>query len=205
MYRKTARERRRTAERERSIAEGARKVVGRSGFHSATIKAVAAEVGCSTGLIYRYFSNRDELLRRTFAHASGHELDMIVAATSEAETLAELVDQYVSTFCTRAFANQLLARALLFDDVPHVVYTERLAFRADYAAVCAAGIERLSAGSGLSQDPHVLSRMIVGMVAEVLTEPLLSCEPVPASEQGRLIGLLIAAGRRILGINKERT
>nr|BFF05690.1 hypothetical protein GCM10023233_06590 [Brevibacterium otitidis] len=179
--------------------------MGRSGFHSATIKAVAAEVGCSTGLIYRYFSNRDELLRRTFAHASGHELDMIVAATSEAETLAELVDQYVSTFCTRAFANQLLARALLFDDVPHVVYTERLAFRADYAAVCAAGIERLSAGSGLSQDPHVLSRMIVGMVAEVLTEPLLSCEPVPASEQRRLIGLLIAAGRRILGINKERT
>ncbi|HLS34016.1 MAG TPA: helix-turn-helix domain-containing protein, partial [Brevibacterium sp.] len=137
MYRQTDATRRNAAQRAHAIAEAARALVTASGFSAATVKSVAARAGCSAGLIYSYFPDRDALLRSTFAHASGHELAAVTRALGDAPTAPEAVAGLVETFLTRALAGARLADALLFEALPPAVEAERLRFRADYAAALA--------------------------------------------------------------------
>jgi AcrR family transcriptional regulator len=138
MYRPTAATRQNADERRRTIAEAARALVTESGFASATVKSVAARAGCSAGLLYTYFPNRDALLRSTFAHAAGHELAAVSRAMDAAPSPAAAVAAVVQTFLSRALAGPRLANALLFEGLPQAVEEERLRFRASYAAVVAA-------------------------------------------------------------------
>jgi AcrR family transcriptional regulator len=54
------------AARRDQILEGAAKVFAEKGFHAATIKDVAREVGIADGTIYNYFTNKPALLLGIF-------------------------------------------------------------------------------------------------------------------------------------------
>lgn len=173
MYRQTDATRRNAAQRAHAIAEAARALVTASGFSAATVKSVAARAGCSAGLIYSYFPDRDALLRSTFAHASGHELAAVTRALGDAPTAPEAVAGLVETFLTRALAGARLADALLFEALPPAVEAERLRFRADYAAALA---RRLDAGIAAAelpvQDTSLIARALVGALSGCLQEPI---------------------------------
>lgn len=49
-------------ERRRQIVRAATKLFSKQGFHRTTIQAVAREAGISTGLIYQYFGDKDDVL-----------------------------------------------------------------------------------------------------------------------------------------------
>jgi TetR/AcrR family transcriptional repressor of bet genes len=48
--------------RKQSVAEAMWRVVAASGFEGATLRAIAKEAGCTTGVLMHYFSDKEELL-----------------------------------------------------------------------------------------------------------------------------------------------
>jgi TetR/AcrR family transcriptional regulator, fatty acid metabolism regulator protein len=56
----------RQADRRRQILEAAVKVFARSGFHRARVGDIAEEAGVAHGLLYHYFSSKDEVLETVF-------------------------------------------------------------------------------------------------------------------------------------------
>ena len=56
----------RQADRRRQILEAAVKVFARSGFHTSRVGDVAEEAGVAYGLVYHYFTSKEELLETIF-------------------------------------------------------------------------------------------------------------------------------------------
>lgn len=52
----------RTRLRRRQLLDAAARLMDRKGFHSVSMQALADEAGVSVGLIYKYFSNKEDLL-----------------------------------------------------------------------------------------------------------------------------------------------
>jgi TetR/AcrR family transcriptional regulator, transcriptional repressor of bet genes len=68
--------------RRRRIAEVAVDVIARDGLEAATIRRIAAEIGCSTAFITHYFSNKEQLLLwayRALAHQAQEEVGAVIA------------------------------------------------------------------------------------------------------------------------------
>lgn len=72
------------AERRAAIVGAALTVAVRKGFGSTTVRDVAAELGCSSGLIHHYFSSMDDVLAAAFDHSAGRDLAATEAAMAEA-------------------------------------------------------------------------------------------------------------------------
>jgi AcrR family transcriptional regulator len=74
------------AARRDAIVEAALAVALRKGFGSTTVRDVAAELHCSSGLIHHYFGSMDEVLAAAFERAAGRDLADTEAAVAEAIT-----------------------------------------------------------------------------------------------------------------------
>ncbi len=74
------------AARRDAIVEAALAVALRKGFGSTTVRDVAAELHCSSGLIHHYFGSMDEVLAAAFERAAGRDLADTEAAVAEATT-----------------------------------------------------------------------------------------------------------------------
>lgn len=196
-YRETARTRAKADQRRARIEQATRHVIAGGGVASASIAAVAREAECSAGLIYTYYSNRDELLRVVFARAAGHELAVVEAAVESASSAAEIVDSVVEVFVRRAVIGRTLAYALLLEAVPESVQIERMRLRRGYVAAIASGIE----GRYRTTTPaEVVARALVGSIAENLVDlldPAQESPSAPAVEA--LITELSAFARTAIG------
>lgn len=67
-------------ERRDAIVAAALTVALRKGFGSTTVRDVASELGCSSGLIHHYFSSMDDVLAAAFERAAGNDLASVEAA-----------------------------------------------------------------------------------------------------------------------------
>lgn len=183
VYRETERTRANARSRRADVERAARHVVAQGGFVAASISAIAAEAECSPGLIYTYYSGRDELLGRVFEQAAGHELGVIARSVDAAETVSQVVDAVVSVFVERAVTGRRMAHALLLEPVPETVQKERAALRRGYVAAIAAGLDRVrSADDALnpqSVSAEVAARSLVGAISENLVDVLDTERPAP--------------------------
>jgi TetR/AcrR family fatty acid metabolism transcriptional regulator len=59
--------RRKSGDKEKSIANAAIKVFARDGFHGAKITRIAEEAGVATGSVYLYFKNKESILKHLFS------------------------------------------------------------------------------------------------------------------------------------------
>ena len=196
-YRETQRTRANAEARRAGIERATRHVIARGGFSSASVAAVAVEADCSAGSIYTYFSSRDELLRLVFAQAAGHELEVIAGTVAEAATASQIAESTVEVFVRRAVAGRRLAHALLLEEVPEPVQSERLRLRRGYVAAIGAALDR----AGGTQIPaEVVARSIVGSVGENLVDILDPTAPNPSpTEIETLIRALTTFTRSALG------
>ena len=196
-YRETQRTRANAEARRAGIERATRHVIARGGFSSASVAAVAVEADCSAGSIYTYFSSRDELLRLVFAQAAGHELEVIAGTVAEAATASQIAESTVEVFVRRAVAGRRLAHALLLEEVPVPVQSERLRLRRGYVAAIGAALDR----AGGTQIPaEVVARSIVGSVGENLVDILDPTAPNPSPTQiETLIRALTTFTRSALG------
>lgn len=204
MYRETTRTRANAAARRARIRRAARHLVAEGGFGAASVAEVARRAGCSTGLVYSYFRNREALLAAVFAEAAEHELEAVARGIADARTPEECAGAVVRVFIERAVAGRRLAHALLIEPVPEAVQRERLRLRRSYAELIAAGLSRTSAGAGRTPiagpDAVIAARALVGTISEnlidVLDDALPSPEP-PAVDH--LVRAITRHSRRALG------
>lgn len=63
------RTRRSSAERREEIATAALYIIGRRGLTSLTMTTLAAEIGVTSGALFRHFESRDDILREVVRHA----------------------------------------------------------------------------------------------------------------------------------------
>src|SRR3990172_7863304 len=72
-------------ERRRQILDAAVRVFARSGYHGSRVGDVAKEAGVAHGLLYHYFSSKEEVLQTVFRENWGELIDRFraVEATDE--------------------------------------------------------------------------------------------------------------------------
>jgi AcrR family transcriptional regulator len=71
-----------TVDKRRLILEAAVRVFARQGFHTCRVADIADEAGVAYGLVYHYFSSKDEILDTLFLE----RWDLMLAAIAEADT-----------------------------------------------------------------------------------------------------------------------
>jgi TetR/AcrR family transcriptional regulator, fatty acid metabolism regulator protein len=74
-----------SADKRRQILDAAVRVFARQGFHSTRVSDIADEAGVAYGLVYHYFSSKDEVLNELFTE----RWSLLLAAIDEADRSAE--------------------------------------------------------------------------------------------------------------------
>lgn len=184
--------------RRSAIVDAARRVLAAGGFEEASIARIAREAGISTGTVYLYFANREDLLAEVYRYASSHE----VAAMTSAAIGCTPTEQFraaAETFVERAFRGRRLAYALIAEPADPVVTRERNHARREFGNVfkqiIAAGV---ADGSLPPQDAHVRGAAVIGAINEATVEAL---DPATAVEPSdHLVADIVAAACATVGI-----
>jgi AcrR family transcriptional regulator len=199
-YRRTVRVEARLAATRERVIEAALALVAEGGWAVASIAAVAARAGISTGAVYRYFASKGELCAEVFRRASQHELDVLVSvAARPGQAADERLAAVVSTFVRRALEGRRLAYALLAEPVDPAVEAERLRFRRRYRELFAGLVAAAArAGAAPQQDADLAAAALVGAVAETLLGPL--APDTGGQDPERLVGALTRLALRTVGV-----
>jgi AcrR family transcriptional regulator len=160
--------------RERLLT-AAQELIEEGGYGAASVIAIAERAGLAAGTLYRHFPSKEDLFVEVFrAVCSREERAMRLAAeTSAAADAAERLEIVLATFARRALRNPRLAWALIAEPVDPRVDAERLAYRARYAELIAAGLrDGIDAGELPAQNVDLTAAALVGGCGEALVGPL---------------------------------
>jgi AcrR family transcriptional regulator len=161
--------------RERLLT-AARELIEEGGYGAASVLAIADRAGVAAGTLYRHFASKEDLFVDVFrAVCAREERAMRVAADQLAvqATARERLEAVLATFARRALRNPRLAWALIAEPVDPRVDAERIAYRARYAELIAAGLAAgIDAGEFPEQNVSLTAAALVGGCGEALVGPL---------------------------------
>jgi TetR/AcrR family fatty acid metabolism transcriptional regulator len=80
-------------DKRRQILDAAVKVFARQGFHACRVSDIADEAGVAYGLVYHYFSSKDEVLDTLFLERWNVLLDVIRSCDAEERPAREKLDR----------------------------------------------------------------------------------------------------------------
>ena len=78
------------AERRREVLDATWRVIGREGLEAATVRRIAAEAGCSIGVLAHYFADKEDILISAHQLAFARARQRILDATRDRTGLAAL-------------------------------------------------------------------------------------------------------------------
>jgi AcrR family transcriptional regulator len=164
-----------TPTRERLLS-AARELIEEGCYGAATVIAIAERTGVAAGTLYRHFGSKEELFVEVFRVVCDREVRAMEAAAARMPPEASLVDRLetvLATFAERALRRPRLAWALIAEPVDPRVDAERLAYRARYAELIAAGLrDGIDAGELPAQNVDLTAAALVGGCGEALVGPL---------------------------------
>jgi AcrR family transcriptional regulator len=150
-----------------------RGLIARGGFRAASIAAVAAAAGVSTGAIYRYFPSQAQLFIEVLTAAVAREIELLERIAATAEPAATRLQNAVEAFAGRALDGRNLAYAFIAEPIGAQVDVARMRSRREFSEVfqrlLAAGIR---SGEFPPQDVEVTAACIVGAFTEALVGPI---------------------------------
>jgi AcrR family transcriptional regulator len=161
--------------RERLLT-AARQLIEECGYGAASVLAIADRAGVAAGTLYRHFASKEELFVEVFRSVcAGEERAMRAAADQlpDRATARERLETVLATFARRALRNPRLAWALIAEPLDPRVDAERIAYRARYAELIAAGLAAgIQAGELPEQNVSLTAAALVGGCGEALVGPL---------------------------------
>lgn len=182
----------RNRERRDQILAAARRIVSDVGFHEASIAAVAAASGISTGSVYSYFASKAELMAQVVACVSEREVTVLAEIVAADGPVAERLVAAVETFARRAFRNRRLAWSMIAEPADPAVDATRLHYRRAIALLFQKLVrEGIEEGHFRSVDVEAAAAAIVGGFMEALVGPLSPDHTVPAG-RGEAIAAALA-------------
>jgi AcrR family transcriptional regulator len=183
--------------RDRLLA-AAQQLIEEGGYGAASVIAIAERAGVAAGTLYRHFASKEELFVEVFRSVCEREERAMRHAAAEmtpSSTAVARLQSVLATFARRALRNPRLAWALIAEPVDPRVDAERIAYRARYAELIAAGLSAgIAAGELPAQNPDFTAAALVGGCGEALVGPL---SPLAAGEPD--VDEIVAALRRFVG------
>jgi TetR/AcrR family fatty acid metabolism transcriptional regulator len=171
-------------EKRRQILDAAVRVFARKGFHTSRVGDIAEEAGVAHGLLYHYFSSKDELLETIFHENWSVLVDRVAAVEETDEPVVEQLG-HVAKIILRTWLHR--------PDVVRIVVREfgrspEVAQRLGELAKPIEAIERLIA-RGIEQgelrddlDPKLAATVFYGPIDELLTAWVLGRLPGDEAE-----------------------
>ena len=156
-----------------AILDSARELIAHGGFKEASIQAIAERAGVSTGLVYRYFENKSQILIEVLSVAIRREVEILDhIAKSDLRSIQKL-QKSVSFFLMRAMNSPQLAYSLMFEPVDPEMEHER--FRSKQ--LIKQSIKEILAEGKVNgefdfEDLNTAALGVVGSMTFVVIEPL---------------------------------
>lgn len=155
------------------ILLSARELIASGGFKEAQVQAIAERAGVSSGLVYRYFENKNRILTEVLSSAISHETGILKKIAAEDSSATLKLRKVVTTFVKRALNSPQLSYSLMFEPIDTEIEYER--FRSKQLIKdCVKDV--LSQGKISKEfsfeDLDTTALCIVGAVTLVVIEPL---------------------------------
>ena len=172
-YKRSSLMQERMMQNRQSILQSARDLIAIGGCKEAQVQAIAEKSGVSSGLVYRYFENKNQILIEVLSNAITHEIDILnTIAKSELESVEKL-HKAVKTFVKRALNSPQLSYSLMFEPIDAVLEHER--FRSKQLikeSIKEILAEGKTNGDFVFEDLNTAALCVVGAMTFVVIEPL---------------------------------
>lgn len=184
-------------EKRRMILDAAVRVFAQRGFHTCRVSDIADEAGVAYGLVYHYFSSKDEILNTLFQE----RWDLMLQAIAEADAAhAAPRDklQAIADFIVDSYRHDPELMKVIIVEVTRAANTFGRThlgrIREAYDRI-AAIVSRAQAGGVFRQEiePQFAALAFYGLVEQVLTGWILDSEPVGEAELERAKQLIVEA------------
>ncbi|HEY8409675.1 MAG TPA: TetR/AcrR family transcriptional regulator [Gaiellaceae bacterium] len=180
-------------EKRRLILDAAVRVFARSGFHTSRVGDIAEEAGVAHGLLYHYFSSKDEVLETIFREQWGILVDRISAIEASGEPAVDQL-RHVAAVVLRNWRHQPdVIRVLVREIARSPEVQQRIGELVKPIAAVQRIIERGQASGELRADLHPQFAAVVfyGGIEELLSGWVLG--QLPDDDES------VAAGEQTVG------
>jgi AcrR family transcriptional regulator len=197
-YRRSALMQERLADNRERIVKAARGLIAKGGFREASITAVAAVAGLSTGAIYRYFPSKADLFVEVLTDAVRRECAILQQIIERPGSANERLCAAVESFARRALKGPHLAYAFIAEPADPEVEAARILCRQEFSDVFKTVLRQgIASGEFPAQAVDVSAACIVGAFTEALVRPVASTKQ--RRDKGKLVGAIVAFCRRAVG------
>jgi TetR/AcrR family transcriptional regulator, fatty acid metabolism regulator protein len=158
-------------EKRRLILRAAIKVFAEKGYHTCRVQDIAAEAGVAYGLVYHYFSSKEELLETIFRRTWSNMLDAVQEVERSMAPARHQLEQVAHIVLSAWHADPDLVRVL----VREVARSPHLQDEVDEIANAFAALERIviqgQTTGELRTDlsPRLAAWILYGALEEILT------------------------------------
>ena len=156
-----------------AILQSARELIAQGGIKDAQIQAIAERAGVSSGLVYRYFDNKSQVLIEVLSEAIQHEVKILNHIAESELSSKQKLDKAVTTFVKRAMNSPQLAYSLMFEpvdaEVEHERFRSKQLIKQSIKEILAAG--KINGEFGF-EDLNTAALCVVGAMTFVVIEPL---------------------------------
>ena len=156
-----------------AILQSARELIAQGGIKDAQIQAIAERAGVSSGLVYRYFDNKSQVLIEVLSEAIQHEVKILNHIAASELSSKQKLDKAVTTFVKRAMNSPQLAYSLMFEPVDaeleHERFRSKQLIKQSIKEILAAG--KINGEFGF-EDLNTAALCVVGAMTFVVIEPL---------------------------------
>jgi TetR/AcrR family fatty acid metabolism transcriptional regulator len=160
-----------TADKRRLLLDAAVRVFARKGFHAARVGDIAEEAGVAHGLLYHYFSSKDEVLATIFRETWSDLLSAVSDVENSGENAREQLRQVAAILLRSWRRNPNLVRVLV-REVTRSSEVERRVGEIDAAFEALERIIRNGQSAGQLRDDldaRLAAVVLYGALEEILT------------------------------------
>jgi AcrR family transcriptional regulator len=183
------------ADKRQVILDAAVRVFARQGFHTCRVSDIADEAGVAYGLVYHYFSSKEEILDTLFLDRWGLMLDAI-AETDRREPTARDKLTAIATFIIDSYRHDPDLMKVIIVEVTRAANTFGRThlgqIREAYAQIASIVSRAQADGAFRAEiDPEYASLAFYGLIEQVLTGWIFDAEPPGEAEVERAKALIV--------------
>ena len=176
-------------DKRRVILDAAVRVFARQGFHTCRVADIADEAGVAYGLVYHYFSSKDEILDTLFLERWDVMLEAIAAADRSRRSAREKLYD-IASFIVDSYRHDPELMKVIIVEVTRAANTfgrTHLGKIRDAYAQIAAIVERAQADGEFRTEitPEFAALAFYGLVEQVLTGWIFDSVPVEDEAEAR--------------------
>jgi TetR/AcrR family transcriptional regulator, fatty acid metabolism regulator protein len=183
------------ADKRRVILDAAVRVFARLGFHTCRVADIADEAGVAYGLVYHYFSSKEEILDTLFLERWDAMIEAIGEADEQQSSPREKL-RAIASFIVDSYRYDPDLMKVIIVEVTRAANTfgrTHLAKIREAYAQIASIVERAQADGTFRPeiDPAFAALAYYGLLEQVLTEWIFDTDPVGEEKLERAKGLIV--------------